>query len=311
MPNVKDPEIRLLEQLIKAGELDIALSYTQVLDRVPLVKARFATDPGYEKNFKNYWSNIRTKYRTQALLGRPTGDDYGEPTPPDPLDLPPARTPPSSAPSTPGRSSSPPSVSSPPSLSSSFSSMVGTTPPRHPRRPSSIDDADSSVARHPRRHPAGSVDDDDSTMASMMERGLTLSPRDGKLTVTPVAWPDDNGDNRVMYFVVIPTGCSDIQARIMPGGRKIKVTHAKSLVFVEDHHLIQEFERTYGAAFQQNEAHYKHWLQFKKAYKKFVNEGNTGPRMVSGLSFCSWSCSTAVYYCELTRPPLILSSLTL
>jgi len=131
MPNVKDPEIRLLEQLIKAGELDIALSYTQVLDRVPLVKARFATDPGYEKNFKNYWSSIRTKYRTQALLGRPTGDDYGEPTPPDPLDLPPARTPPSSAPSTPGRSSSPPSVSSPPSLSSSFSSMVGTTPPRH------------------------------------------------------------------------------------------------------------------------------------------------------------------------------------
>jgi hypothetical protein len=38
-----------------------------------VVKARFATDEGYKKDFKNCWSGIRTKFKTNGLLGRPSG----------------------------------------------------------------------------------------------------------------------------------------------------------------------------------------------------------------------------------------------
>jgi hypothetical protein len=86
MPALKDPEIQLLIQQLESKELSPRLSYTQVLDQFPLVKLRFNSDENYKTCFKNYWNNLKKKYINKGLLGV-DGEDWGEPTPPEPDDF--------------------------------------------------------------------------------------------------------------------------------------------------------------------------------------------------------------------------------
>ena len=93
MPKQSDPEIVLLPKLIKQNKLNHRIGYTQVLELVPQLKARFHSDEGYRANFPNYWGNIKKKYLAQGLLGGAPGTYPHEPLPLDPGDLPPNHPP--------------------------------------------------------------------------------------------------------------------------------------------------------------------------------------------------------------------------
>ena len=232
MPSRLDPEIQHLVGLVNTGQLDTNLSAAQAIEQVPILKLRCVTDDEYERQFPKYWSRLRAEYKREGILGR----RFGEPTPPDPQDFPPAPKP-KKAPKklkapTPLRVPAPDLKNPPQSIASPTSQPASkSVASREVDNNQDYDDSDdnnhdysdcNNVMSH---RAAANIDEITDRMTRISTTGISkVSP-----AMIRVAWSNMKEKKRLTFMLNLPGGADNVHAVLAPP--KIKIVWTKPIAF--------------------------------------------------------------------------------
>lgn len=274
MPSSKDPEIKLLHTKINDRTLDHRIGYKQVLELVPELAARFHSDSNYKANFPNYWGNIKRRYLAQGLLFGSSRKEGAEPIAPDPGDHPPTFSPdcwtPRSTAESPSSFEDSPPMFGTPMMHGSPTPPPALTPPRH--RGGASKAASASAPGSP------SVED----LSRRMSRSNLIVVDEEKLVVHRVPFEDDLRNKYAMFLVQVPSGAAIFEASVSKGGSSVKLDWSKPEALMNPQLLRAEIDRALADPNQNvTQKMIKITNRMFRSFEKDINNGGTGPRMVS------------------------------